>query len=226
MRAMITRAFPELQIAVWVMCGEENVLPALGPLVRVSECTCIQSETVQAVQLEERHSRAAHPGMPRRPQAQQAKRQRSAAIADSRRLGRALEGCHLCITSPRRPKHLTLAIGQASYLMLPARCPPSPRPPGPFSPALPACTPHQLPSSHPPLLWTAQCTEVHVSEQCLVQWFMTSSQAEEMLYRIFDWTPRCETCAHESVAAPNNSSSTSLLTTAEHSRHHRLADIA
>ena len=66
---------------------------------------------------------------PPRPQAQQAKRQRSAAIADSRRLTKALEGCSLCITSARRPKHLTLAIGQASYLMLPARCPTPPRPP-------------------------------------------------------------------------------------------------
>lgn len=54
-------------------------------------------------------------------QEQQAKRQRSAAIADSRRLSAALERCQLCISSQRRPRHLTLAIGEASYLMLPQK---------------------------------------------------------------------------------------------------------
>lgn len=54
-------------------------------------------------------------------QAQQAKRHRSAVVADSRRLSAALERCQLCISSHRRPKHLTLAIGEASYLMLPQK---------------------------------------------------------------------------------------------------------
>lgn len=108
----------------------------------------------------------------------------------------------------------------------PPGAPPPPAPPGPSPQPCPLAPPTSSPHPIRPFCGPRKCTEVHVSEQCLVQWFMTSSQAEEMLYRIFDWTPRCETCAHESVAAPNNSSSTSLLTTAEHSRHHRLADIA
>ncbi len=37
-------------------------------------------------------------------------------------MGKALDACALCIASTRRPRHLTLAIGQASYLMLPAKC--------------------------------------------------------------------------------------------------------
>lgn len=56
------------------------------------------------------------------PQEKEAKKQRTAAIADAKRMGKALDACNLCITSSRRPRHLTLAIGQASYLMLPAKC--------------------------------------------------------------------------------------------------------
>jgi Protein similar to CwfJ C-terminus 1 len=54
-------------------------------------------------------------------QEKEGKKARAAAIADARRMGSALDACTLCITSARRPRHLTLAIGQASYLMLPAR---------------------------------------------------------------------------------------------------------
>ena len=54
-------------------------------------------------------------------QEKEGRKARAAAIADARRMGSALDACTLCITSARRPRHLTLAIGQASYLMLPAR---------------------------------------------------------------------------------------------------------
>ena len=50
-----------------------------------------------------------------------AKRERAAQIADSRRMGSALDNCGMCFASARRNKHLALAIGQSSYLALPAR---------------------------------------------------------------------------------------------------------
>ena len=48
--------------------------------------------------------------------------QRRAAIADHRRMTSALDACALCFASAKRAKHLTIAIGQTSYLALPERC--------------------------------------------------------------------------------------------------------
>ena len=42
-------------------------------------------------------------------------------VADYRRANNALEACVYCFSSQRRPRHLTLAIGQTCYLMLPPR---------------------------------------------------------------------------------------------------------
>ena len=43
-----------------------------------------------------------------------------------RRATNALEACPWCFSSKRRPKHLTVSIGQTAYLMLPPRCGPLP----------------------------------------------------------------------------------------------------
>lgn len=52
---------------------------------------------------------------------QQVKRQKTAQIADYCRATNALEACAYCFTSKRRARHLTVAIGQTAYLMLPPR---------------------------------------------------------------------------------------------------------
>ena len=43
-----------------------------------------------------------------------------------RRASNALEACAWCLSSNRRPKHLTVSIGQTAYLMLPPRSGPCP----------------------------------------------------------------------------------------------------
>lgn len=55
-------------------------------------------------------------------QEQQAKRQRSAHISDHRRMTSALDKCPFCFGSAARARHLTISLGQCSYLALPARC--------------------------------------------------------------------------------------------------------
>ena len=45
-----------------------------------------------------------------------------AQVADYRRAASALDGCASCFASSRRPRHLTIAIGQTCYVMLPPRC--------------------------------------------------------------------------------------------------------
>ena len=54
-------------------------------------------------------------------QEQQVKRDRSAQIADHRRLTNAVDRCSLCFSSSSRPRHLTISLGQTAYLALPAR---------------------------------------------------------------------------------------------------------
>ncbi|KAK9802677.1 hypothetical protein WJX73_004828 [Symbiochloris irregularis] len=54
-------------------------------------------------------------------QAKAAKRERSAQVADAKRMTSALDRCQLCFSSAARRKHLTLAIGQSAYLALPSR---------------------------------------------------------------------------------------------------------
>ena len=48
------------------------------------------------------------------------KRERQATIAGYRRATSAVDNCTLCFASARRQRHLTVAIGQRSYLALPA----------------------------------------------------------------------------------------------------------
>ena len=55
-------------------------------------------------------------------QEQQAKRQRSAHISDHHRMTSALDKCPFCFGSAARARHLTISLGQCSYLALPARC--------------------------------------------------------------------------------------------------------
>lgn len=57
-------------------------------------------------------------------QEQVQKRERQAAIVDHRRFSTAADQCALCFASNKRLRHLTVAIGQGSYLALPARCAP------------------------------------------------------------------------------------------------------
>lgn len=52
---------------------------------------------------------------------QQVKRDRAAQIADHRRVTNAVDRCPLCFSSTRRPRHLTISLGQTAYLALPAR---------------------------------------------------------------------------------------------------------
>ena len=54
-------------------------------------------------------------------QEQVQKRERQATIAEYRRATSAADSCVLCFASARRQRHLTVAIGQSSYLALPAR---------------------------------------------------------------------------------------------------------
>ena len=49
------------------------------------------------------------------------KRDRSAQIADHRRSMQALDRCNLCFGSAARQRHLTISLGQTSYLALPAK---------------------------------------------------------------------------------------------------------
>lgn len=39
-----------------------------------------------------------------------------------RRASNAVDACTFCFSSKRRPRHLTIAIGQTAYLMLPPKC--------------------------------------------------------------------------------------------------------
>ena len=55
-------------------------------------------------------------------QEQQTKRQRSAHISDHHRMTSALDKCPFCFGSAARARHLTISLGQCSYLALPARC--------------------------------------------------------------------------------------------------------
>ncbi|KAL0044021.1 hypothetical protein WJX82_003090 [Trebouxia sp. C0006] len=52
---------------------------------------------------------------------QQKKRDRSAQIADHRRVTNAMDRCSLCFASTSRARHLTISLGQSAYLALPAR---------------------------------------------------------------------------------------------------------
>ena len=54
-------------------------------------------------------------------QEQQKKRDRSAQIADHRRVTNAMDRCSLCFASTSRARHLTISLGQSAYLALPAR---------------------------------------------------------------------------------------------------------
>ena len=54
-------------------------------------------------------------------QEQVQKRERQATVAEYRRATSAVDNCTLCFASARRQRHLTVAIGQSSYLALPAR---------------------------------------------------------------------------------------------------------
>ena len=45
-----------------------------------------------------------------------------AQVSDYRRAASALDACTYCFASSRRPRHLTIAIGQTCYVMLPPRC--------------------------------------------------------------------------------------------------------
>ena len=54
-------------------------------------------------------------------QEQQTKRDRSAQIADHRRVTNAVDRCSLCFASTSQPRHLTISLGQTAYLALPAR---------------------------------------------------------------------------------------------------------
>jgi len=56
-----------------------------------------------------------------RRQEQVQKRERQATIAEYRRATSAADACVLCFANARRQRHLTVAIGQSSYLALPAR---------------------------------------------------------------------------------------------------------
>ena len=52
---------------------------------------------------------------------QQQKRDRSSQIADHRRSMQSLDRCNLCFASAARQRHLTISLGQTTYLALPAR---------------------------------------------------------------------------------------------------------
>ncbi|KXZ45589.1 hypothetical protein GPECTOR_53g82 [Gonium pectorale] len=48
-------------------------------------------------------------------------RDRNRQVADLRRQATAEAGCPLCVSNPKRPAHLTVAVGTAAYLCLPHR---------------------------------------------------------------------------------------------------------
>eukprot|EP00850_Spirogloea_muscicola_P013381 SM000090S24343 [mRNA] locus=s90:512976:517206:+ [translate_table: standard] len=52
-----------------------------------------------------------------------AERQHSLQVADARRLQTQSERCQLCFDNPQKPKHLFVAMGNRTYLMLPPRSP-------------------------------------------------------------------------------------------------------
>lgn len=49
------------------------------------------------------------------------KRERAARISDLRRTNRAQDACEFCLSSAKRPRHLTVAVAQTTYLFLPRR---------------------------------------------------------------------------------------------------------
>lgn len=49
---------------------------------------------------------------------QQAARERQRQVAQFKRVQRAEDKCVLCFNSPSRSEHLTIAVGQSSYLSL------------------------------------------------------------------------------------------------------------
>lgn len=50
-----------------------------------------------------------------------AQKERARQVSDQRRLNTLLSGCEFCVDSPRRPRHLTVALGNHAYLRLPPR---------------------------------------------------------------------------------------------------------
>lgn len=52
---------------------------------------------------------------------QQANKERQRQIQDHKRLESVTGACELCADSARRPKHLTIALGNLTYLRLPSR---------------------------------------------------------------------------------------------------------
>ncbi|KAK9857597.1 hypothetical protein WJX84_001060, partial [Apatococcus fuscideae] len=52
---------------------------------------------------------------------QLAQREKAARVSDYQRMTSAQDQCNLCFASPRRPRHLTISIGQGAYLLLPPR---------------------------------------------------------------------------------------------------------
>ena len=54
-------------------------------------------------------------------QEQLAQREKAARVSDYQRMTSAQDQCNLCFASPRRPRHLTISIGQGAYLLLPPR---------------------------------------------------------------------------------------------------------
>ncbi len=54
-------------------------------------------------------------------QEQHAQREKAARVSDYQRMTSAQDQCNLCFASARRPRHLTISIGQSAYLLLPPR---------------------------------------------------------------------------------------------------------
>eukprot|EP00887_Chlorella_sp_A99_P005045 scaffold4.g5045.t1 len=94
-------------------------------------------------------------------------REKQRQIADFRRMNSALEQCSHCFNSGNRPKQLTIAIGTAAYLALPAR--------GRLVPGHCCIIPaDHLPSSRQAdeTVWT----EMRNFKKCLIQMFMKQGQ--------------------------------------------------
>ncbi|EFN55254.1 hypothetical protein CHLNCDRAFT_134588 [Chlorella variabilis] len=103
----------------------------------------------------------------------QQQRDKQRQIREYNRMNSALEKCRLCFSSASRPRHLAVAIGQSSYLALPAR--------GRLVPGHCVIVPAEHVAS------TRQVDEQVWSElrnfkKCLIQMFMKQASGQEVVF--------------------------------------------
>ncbi|KAK9823428.1 hypothetical protein WJX72_002672 [[Myrmecia] bisecta] len=102
---------------------------------------------------------------------QQAQRSKRAQVSDYMRTSSILDNCARCFASARRPRHLTISIGQTAYLMLPER--------GRLVPGHCCIVPSEHVASSR-LVDEHVWTEMRNFKKCLLQMFM--AQGKEVIF--------------------------------------------